>query len=89
MKTLITFILTAIVLSGLSVPEANEILKKVDKNLSSDNRVMESQITIQGKRGARTISSKTYAMGNKKSFTEYLSPAREQGTKMLKLENQL
>src|SRR3989339_1950691 len=89
MKTLITFILTAIVLSGLSAPDANEILKKVDKNLSSDNRVMESQITIQGKRGARTITSKTYAMGDKKSFTEYLSPAREQGTKMLKLENQL
>src|SRR3989339_2156082 len=89
MKTLITFILTAIVLSGLSAPDANEILKKVDKNLSSDNRVMESQITIQGKRGARTITSKTYAMGEKKSFTEYLSPAREQGTKMLKLENQL
>src|SRR3989339_2164387 len=89
MKTLITFILTAIVLSGLSAPDANEILKKVDKNLSSDNRVMESQITIQGKRGARTITSKTYAMGDKKSFTEYLSPAREQGTKMLKLEEQL
>jgi outer membrane lipoprotein-sorting protein len=50
---------------------------------------MESSINIQGKRGSRTITSKTYAMGDKKSFTEYLSPAREQGTKMLKLENQL
>ncbi|MFZ2896490.1 MAG: outer membrane lipoprotein-sorting protein, partial [Saprospiraceae bacterium] len=28
-------------------------------------------------------------MGDKRSFTEYLSPAREAGTKMLKLENQL
>ena len=89
MKTIIAFILTLITLTGFSAPDANEILKKVDKNLSSDNRVMESQITIQGKRGARTISSKTYATGDKKSFTEYLSPAREQGTKMLKLENQL
>jgi len=89
MKILINYILTVIIFFGFSAPDANEILKKVDKNLSSDNRVMESQITIQGKRGARTISSKTYAMGDKKSFTEYLSPAREQGTKMLKLENQL
>ncbi len=89
MKTIITTILTAIALIGFAAPDATEILKKVDKNLSSDNRVMESSITIQGKRGARTITSKTYAMGDKKSFTEYLSPAREQGTKMLKLENQL
>jgi outer membrane lipoprotein-sorting protein len=28
-------------------------------------------------------------VGDTKSFTEYLSPAREQGTKMLKLEDQL
>ena len=28
-------------------------------------------------------------MEDKKSYTEYLSPAREQGTKMLKLEDQL
>jgi outer membrane lipoprotein-sorting protein len=89
MKALINYILAVILFSGFTVPDANEILKKVDKNLSSDSRVMESSITIQGKRGARTITSKTYAMGDKKSFTEYLSPAREQGTKMLKLENQL
>jgi outer membrane lipoprotein-sorting protein len=89
MKALINYILALFLFSGFTAPDANEILKKVDKNLSSDNRVMESSITIQGKRGARTITSKTYAMGDKKSFTEYLSPAREQGTKMLKLENQL
>jgi outer membrane lipoprotein-sorting protein len=89
MKTLITLIFVLITIVNFASTDANEILKKVDKNLSSDNRVMESSITIQGKRGARTITSKTYAMGNKKSFTEYLSPAREQGTKMLKLENQL
>lgn len=89
MKTLITLLFAIIAMVNFTAPDANEILKKVDKNLSSDNRVMESSITIQGKRGARTISSKTYAMGDKKSFTEYLSPAREQGTKMLKLESQL
>jgi outer membrane lipoprotein-sorting protein len=89
MKRLTTLIFTVISFVGFASPDVNEILKKVDKNLSSDNRVMESWITIHGKRNSRTISSKTYAMGDKKSFTEYLSPAREQGTKMLKLENQL
>lgn len=73
----------------LSAQNASEILLKVDRNLSSDNRVFESSMTISGKRNSRTISSRTYAVGNNKSFTEYLSPASEKGTKMLKLEKQL
>jgi len=81
--------LTAICLAGMSQPDAEEILKKVEKNLSSDNRVFESSMTIRGNRTSRTITSRSFSVGNKKSFTEYLSPAREQGTKMLKLENQL
>jgi len=89
MKTLFTILFSAFFSVAFAGPDANEILKKVDKNLSSENRVVESSITIQGKRGARTITSKSYSVGDKKSFTEYLSPAREAGTKMLKLENQL
>jgi outer membrane lipoprotein-sorting protein len=69
--------------------DADEILKKVEKNLSADNRVFESSMTIHGARTSRTITSKTYSEGDQQSFTEYLSPVREQGTKMLKLEKQL
>ncbi|HOO83531.1 MAG TPA: outer membrane lipoprotein-sorting protein [Prolixibacteraceae bacterium] len=75
--------------TGFAAPDANEILKKVDQNLSSKNRVMESTITIHGKRNSRTMTSRSYAVGTEKAFTEYLSPARDAGTKMLKLENQL
>ena len=66
-----------------------EILKRVDQNLSSVNRVFESTMIIHGKRGTKTIKAKTFAEGDKKSFTEYLSPAGDKGTKMLKLENLL
>lgn len=65
------------------------ILEKVDANMSSDNRIFESSMTIHTKRGSRTITSKGWSEGNNKSFTEYLSPAAEKGTKMLKLEKQL
>ncbi len=89
-KTGIIFsLLTGIFFNALSQPNAEEILKKVDQNMSSDNRVFESAMIIHGQRGSRTITSKSYSVGDKKSFTEYLSPPREQGTKMLKLENQL
>src|SRR5690554_7424342 len=46
-------------------------------------------MTIHGRRNSRTITSKTYAVGDKRSFTEYLSPPREEKTKMLKLEDRL
>jgi outer membrane lipoprotein-sorting protein len=90
MKKLLVFIvvyLSPLIL--ISAQDANEILDKVDKNMSSVNRVFESSMTITGIRTSRTITSRTYSIGNKQSFTEYLTPAREQGTKMLKLENQL
>ncbi len=68
---------------------ADDILKRVEQNMSSENRIFESTMTIHGARSSRTITSRTYSAGDKKSFTEYLTPPREQGTKMLKLEGQL
>jgi len=69
--------------------DAEAILRQVDRNMSSSNRIFESSMTIHGRRTSRTITSRTYSVGDKQSFTEYLSPSKEQGTKMLKLENQL
>ncbi len=87
--TIITTLLTVITGAAFSQPSADDILKKVEKNISSENRIFESTMIIHGKRGSRTITSRSYSEGDKKAFTEYISPAREQGTKMLKLENQL
>jgi outer membrane lipoprotein-sorting protein len=86
-KTIIIF--GVLLTVGVSAQTADEILDRVDKNMSSENRVFESSMTIHGRRISRTITSRTYSVGDKKSFTEYLTPAREQGVKMLKLENQL
>ncbi len=73
----------------LAAQDAATILQRVDANLSSRNRVFESDMTIHSRRGSRTISSRSYAEGNQKSFTEYLAPASDKGTKMLKLDKQL
>jgi outer membrane lipoprotein-sorting protein len=89
MKILINLLSLVFLATGLTAQNADDILKRVEKNLSSDNRIFESSMTIHGVRSSRTITSRTYAVGDKQAFTEYLSPAREQGTKMLKLENQL
>ena len=90
MKILIVF---SIFISSFTVlaqlPSGEEILDKIDQNLSSESRIFTSKMIIHGRRGSRTVESKTWAIGEIKSFTEYLSPAREKGTKMLKLEDQL
>jgi outer membrane lipoprotein-sorting protein len=70
-------------------PSAREIIEKVDKNMSADSRIFTSKMVIHNTRNTRTIESKSWNMGEKKSYTEYLSPPREQGTKMLKLDNML
>jgi len=66
-----------------------EILEKVDNNIVAENRKAASTMVIKGKRGTRTIQAESWVEGVGKSFTEYLSPPREKGTKMLKLKDEL
>ena len=76
-------------LEAQSTPEALDIIEKVDANMVSKTSIVESKMVIQGRRKSRTVVSKGYSEGDKKSFTEYLAPAREKGTKMLKLDDKL
>ncbi len=76
-------------LEAQSTPEALEIIAKVDANMVSKTSIVESKMVIQGRRKSRTVMSRGYSEGDKKSFTEYLFPAREKGTKMLKLDDKL
>jgi outer membrane lipoprotein-sorting protein len=90
MKPLILFISLFLISSNWAqIPSGKEILKKLDENWYSDNKIIVSSMKINGRRGSRTLQSKSWIQGKTKSFTEYLAPAREKGTKMLKLEDQL
>lgn len=88
-----TILIFSLMIYGLPVYAqeltGNQILEKIDQNMSSDSRVLTSKMVIHGRRGSRTIESKSWTRGVEQSFTEYLAPAREKGTKMLKLEDQL
>jgi outer membrane lipoprotein-sorting protein len=66
-----------------------EILKKVDENQYSSSKIAVSRMIIHGRRGSRNIDAKTSIRGVDTSFTEYLAPVREKGTKMLKLGDKL
>ncbi|MEE9503228.1 MAG: outer membrane lipoprotein-sorting protein [Candidatus Aminicenantaceae bacterium] len=70
-------------------PSGEWILQKLDDNIGSDNKIYLGKMIIHGRRGSRTMQSKSWIQGDEKSFTEYLAPPREKGTKMLKLGDQL
>ncbi|MDP3436020.1 MAG: outer membrane lipoprotein-sorting protein [Bacteroidales bacterium] len=80
---------TTLYAAEASSQDGKSILRKIDENLSSRNQIAESSMTIHGRRSSRTITAKSWTEGDQKSFTEYLSPASEAGTKMLKLRGQL
>lgn len=70
-------------------PDGEAILRRADDNMGSDNKITTSTMTIHGRRGSRSVKARSWISGRTRSFTEYLDPPREKGTKMLKLEDQL
>lgn len=70
-------------------PTGSEILQQIDDNIIAGNRTTTSTMIVHGRRASRTMTAKSWIQGTDQSFTEYLAPARERGTKMLKLGDQL
>ena len=68
---------------------AARILKKIDDNHGADSKIIVSEMIIHGRRESRTVKAKSWVQGVTQSFTEYLEPARDKGTKMLKLADEL
>jgi len=66
-----------------------EIIQAMDNNLNAKSRILISKMVVHGRRTSRTIESRNWVVGTELAFTEYLSPPREAGTKMLKLGNKL
>ncbi len=67
----------------------DEIIRAMDQNLNAKSRILTSKMIVHGRRASRTIESRNWVVGTDKAFTEYLSPPREDGTKMLKLGDKL
>jgi outer membrane lipoprotein-sorting protein len=88
-----TVVISSLIIVGILAaqepPSGDWILMRIDENIGADNKIYLGKMIIQGRRGSRTVESKSWIQGDEKSFTEYLAPPREKGTKMLKLEDQL
>lgn len=91
MNKLILMIALLSLLSHLTAqsPNADDILRAVDKNMTTNSAKMQTRMIVHARRASRTLELISYSEGTEKSFSEYLSPPREKGTKMLKLGDDL
>ena len=90
MIKILIFILSFTFIPGQSDDlSVQDIIKAMDDNLNAKSRVLTSKMIVHGRRSSRTIESKNWVVGIDQAFTEYLSPPREAGTKMLKLNDKL
>lgn len=70
-------------------PDADSLLRRVDANIAAETRLAVAELHIRSRRGLRTVRVRTYSSGRDRSFSEYLAPERDRGTRMLRLGNQL
>ena len=80
MKTLLAILLIGIYTAFAQTPEGKEILRKIDQNMTSENRIFTSKMIIHGQRIDRTVESKTWTSGEKNPIPNISSPSaiREQ-----------
>ena len=83
-KILISFLSFTFLFAQADDISVQDIVKAMDNNLNAKSRVMTSKMIVHGRRSSRTIESRSWIVGIDLAFTEYLSPPREAGTKMLK-----
>lgn len=67
-----------------------EILTRIDENVFARSKETLSRMVIVNRRGRkRTLKVRSWVRGRSEAFSEYLSPRKEKGTKMLKIGKDL
>jgi outer membrane lipoprotein-sorting protein len=88
-KVILLTLLLSISFAQEGEMSVKDIISELDKNMNAKSRVLTSKMIVHGRRSSRTIESRHWVVGIDKAFTEYISPPREAGTKMLKIGNKL
>ncbi|MFO7893240.1 MAG: outer membrane lipoprotein-sorting protein [Longimicrobiales bacterium] len=71
-----------------SAPDPAEILRRVDANLTFETAWTRSRMTIHYRGGdVRTLEFEAWAEGEERSFIEFVAPARDAGSKFLRLDD--
>ena len=80
--------LLALAVHGEAQPTPREILERVDANMTMSTARVNAQMTIAYRDGdVRNLIYDAWAQGTDQSFLEFTAPARDAGSRFLRLEN--
>ena len=71
------------------VPTATEVLSRIDKNMTFESRTMTITMTSINARRTRAFTMKAWGRGEDTASIEYTDPARDAGTRMLRMSDEL
>lgn len=71
------------------LPSADEVLALVDKNLTFDTRTSKTTMTVETPGRTKVYEMMTFGRGETEAAIEYLAPARDKGTRMLRLGDEM
>jgi outer membrane lipoprotein-sorting protein len=82
-------ILTAIVTGFCQVNDPIKIIERVDKNTVTEAATYRAKLVISIGGELREKQFKGYVQGDDRSYMEFTAPARDKGTRFLKLANEM
>ncbi|QPJ66856.1 MAG: outer membrane lipoprotein-sorting protein [Candidatus Nitrohelix vancouverensis] len=69
--------------------DANRLLQRVDDNIWATTKFIHGRLIVDNGRKVRTLEVDNWMEGVERSYSNYTAPAREKGTKMLKVGDKL
>ncbi len=75
--------------AGDTLPSVDELLGRLDANMTFDTRTSEMTMTVTKAGRAKTYQMRSYGRGADEAAIEFLAPARDAGTRMLKKGGEL
>lgn len=84
------FLLLGLPGKALSQPTPTEILERIDANMTIETSKMRAQMIVEYNDGdTRTMEFESWAEGRDQSFLEFVSPARDAGSRFLRLDDKM
>jgi outer membrane lipoprotein-sorting protein len=75
--------------SAVAQPSPEEILRRVDANMTISTIRTRAQMTIQYRGEVRNLTYEAWGRGTDETFLEFTSPARDAGSRFLRLEENM
>ncbi len=79
----------AVLTTSVAAPSAEDIIKKMDDNMTFGTRISESEMIIESPSGKEVKKLRVWARGQTDTYAEFTAPERDKGVKYLKLGDNL